>query len=91
MIETENGIQIKISWKELLATQNKFIVYVCLFPLVIEISVLFHLKIRSFFKVKKRYVSDLRRLKKKNANRLKLSFHWWIMFNLIIVSKEYLR
>lgn len=53
MIETENGIQIKISWKELLATQNKFIVYVCLFPLVIEISVLFHLKIRSFFKVKK--------------------------------------
>ena len=52
MIETENGIQIKISWKELLATQNKF-VYVCLFLLVIEISVLFHLKIRSFFKVKK--------------------------------------
>ena len=51
MIETENGIQIKISWKELLATQNKFIVYVCLFPLVIEINVLFHLKIRSFFQL----------------------------------------
>ena len=51
MIETENGIQIKISWKELLATQKKFIVYVCLFPLVIEISVLFHLKIRLFFQL----------------------------------------
>ena len=53
MIETENGIQIKISWKELLATQKKFIVYVCLFPLVIEISVLFHLKILLFFQLSK--------------------------------------
>ena len=40
------------------------------------------------FSVIKRYVSDLRRLKKKNANRLKLSFHWWITFNLIIRSEE---
>ena len=51
MIETENGIQIKISWKELLATQKKFIVYVCLLPLVIEIRVLFHLKILLFFQL----------------------------------------